>query len=82
MKHVLLGEDVEVITEPQAGRSFTVNVCRGRDGALVVNLDTGNLGESDQAEGAVPKMRVYVNDDVVWEEAAPYFHPEDEEAEA
>jgi hypothetical protein len=81
MQTLMLGAEVEVVTGPQAGDGFRIQVERGHDGALVVNIETQGLGETDVDEEGVPKMRLYVNEGCVWEEAAPYSHPDEDEEE-
>jgi len=62
---MLLGGTVRFHTSMQ--HSFTVTAYRSAvDGKLVVDIDTTDLGEVDEApdvgEGAVPLLRVNVND--------------------
>ncbi|MGZ4745671.1 MAG: hypothetical protein ACXVYY_01175 [Oryzihumus sp.] len=48
----------------------TINAYRGADGVMVVHVDTSpDLTEaSGDADGyGVPRLRVYVNDDPVWQ---------------
>jgi len=59
------GARVQIVTDlPGVG---TFYVYRGRDGAVVVELETPDLGEN--AQGPTP-LRMYLNDHCVYENPA------------
>jgi hypothetical protein len=61
-----LGDRVAFVTGN--GEGLDVQAMRSEvDGVLTVWVDTQKLGAADSGEHAVPKLRVYVNDDPVWE---------------